>query len=162
MKKKFKEGIMTFESFEVLIEFAIEKEREASAFYTDLAERTSFSGVKDSLLEMAEEEKKHESLLKNLGGNKALLEEYKFKWIPDMKRSDYMIELKYEDGMNYVDILRLAMKREEQALKLYNELQKKSDNPENIELLKVLCQEEAKHKLFLEGLYDDHMAEQGD
>lgn len=153
---------MTIESFEVLIEFAIEKEREASAFYTDLAERTSFSGVKDSLLEMAEEEKKHESLLKNLGGNKALLEEYKFKWIPDMKRSDYMIELKYEDGMNYVDILRLAMKREEQALKLYNELQKKSDNPENIELLKVLCQEEAKHKLFLEGLYDDHMAEQGD
>ena len=153
---------MTFESFEVLIEFAIEKEREASAFYTDLAERTSFSGVKDSLLDMAEEEKKHESLLKNLGGNKALLEEYKFKWIPDMKRSDYMIELKYEDGMNYVDILRLAMKREEQALKLYNELQKKSDNPENIELLKVLCQEEAKHKLFLEGLYDDHMAEQGD
>ncbi len=153
---------MTFESFEVLVEFAIEKEREAAVFYTDLAGRTSFSGVKDSLLEMAEEEKKHESLLKNLGDNKALVEEYQFKWIPDMKRSDYMVELKYEDGMNYVDILRLAMKREEQALKMYNELQKKTDNPENIQLLKVLCQEEAKHKLFLEGLYDDHMAEQGD
>ena len=153
---------MTFESFEVLIEFAIEKEREAAAFYRDLAERTSFSGVKDSLLEMAEEEKKHESLLKNLGDNKALVEEYQLKWIPDMKRSDYMVELKYEDGMNYVDILRLAMKREEQALKMYNELQKKTDNPENIQLLKILCQEEAKHKLFLEGLYDDHMAEQGD
>jgi rubrerythrin len=97
-----------------------------------------------------------------LGDNKALVEEYKFKWIPDMKRSDYMVELKYEDGMNYVDILRLAMKREEQALKMYNELQKKTDNPENIKLLKVLCQEEAKHKLFLESLYDDHMAEQGD
>jgi rubrerythrin len=153
---------MTFESFEVLIEFAIEKEKEAAAFYADLAEQTSFSGVKDSLLEMAEEEKKHESLLKNLGNNKALVEEYKFKWIPDMKRSDYMVELKYEDGMNYVDILRLAMKREEQALKMYNELQKKTENPENIQLLKILCQEEAKHKLFLEGLYDDHMAEQGD
>lgn len=153
---------MTFESFEALIEFAIEKEREAAIFYLDLAEQTSFSGVKDSLLEMAEEEKKHESLLKNLGNNKALIEEYKFKWIPDMKRSDYMIELKYEDGMNYIDILRLAMKREEQALKMYNELQKKTDHPENIQLLKVLCQEEAKHKLFLEGLYDDHMAEQGD
>ena len=153
---------MTFESFEVLIKFAIEKEREAAAFYTDLAKQTSFSGVKESLLEMAKEEKKHESLLKNLGDNKALVEEYKFKWIPDMKRSDYMVELKYEDGMNYVDILRLAMKREEQALKMYNELQKKTDNPENIKLLKVLCQEEAKHKLFLEGLYDDHMAEQGD
>jgi len=111
---------------------------------------------------MAEEEKKHESILKNLGDNKALVEEYEFKWIPDMKRSDYMVELKYEDGMNYIDILRLAMKREELALKMYNELQKKTDNAENIKLLKVLCQEEAKHKLFLEGIYDDHMAKQGD
>jgi len=90
------------------------------------------------------------------------LEEYKFKWIPDMKRSDYMIDLQYQDGMSYTDILRLAMKREEQALKMYNELQKKTDNAEHIKVLKVLCQEEAKHKLFLETLYDDYMAEQGD
>ncbi|MEJ2657915.1 MAG: ferritin family protein [Desulfobacterales bacterium] len=153
---------MTFESFEVLIEFAIEKEKEAAAFYANLARQTSFSGVKESLLEMEKEEKKHESLLKDIKSNKALVKEYNFKWIPDMKRSDYMVEMKYEDGMNYTDILRIAMKREEQALKMYNELQKKTDNPEHTKILKVLCQEEAKHKLFLEGLYDDHMAEQGD
>ncbi len=153
---------MTFESFEVLIEFAIEKEREAAAFYAGLAGQTSFSGVKESLREMEKEEKKHESMLKDLKNNKALVEEYNFKWIPDIKRSDYMVEMKYEDGMNYTDILRIAMKREEKALKLYNALQKKTDNPEHIRMLKVLCQEEAKHKLFLEGLYDDHMAEQGD
>lgn len=153
---------MTFESFEVLIEFAIEKEREAAAFYASLAQQTSFSGVKDSLLEMEKEEKRHESLLGNLKDNKAMVEEYNFKWIPDMKRSDYMVEMKYEDGMNYTDILRIAMKREEKALKMYNALQKKTNDPEHIRILKVLCQEEAKHKLFLEGLYDDHMAEQGD
>lgn len=101
-------------------------------------------------------------MLENLGSNQALVEDYKFKWIPDIKRSDYMVEMKYEDGMSYADILRLAMKREEQALKMYNELQKKADNEENIKILKVLCQEEAKHKLFLEAIYDDHMAEQGD
>lgn len=153
---------MTFDSFEDLIEFAIEKEKEASAFYADLAQQTSFSGVKEALLEMSQEEKKHQTMLENLGSNQALVEDYKFKWIPDMKRSDYMVEMKYEDGMSYTDILRLAMKREEQALKMYNELQKKADNEENVKLLKVLCQEEAKHKLFLEGIYDDHMAEQGD
>ncbi len=153
---------MTFESFEVLIEFAIEKEREAAAFYASLAQKTSFSGVKESLLEMEKEEKKHESLLESIKDNKAMVEEYNFKWIPDMKRSDYMVEMKYEDGMNYTDILRIAMKREEQALKMYNALQKKTSDPEHIRILKVLCQEEAKHKLFLEGLYDDHMAEQGD
>jgi rubrerythrin len=153
---------MTFESFEVLIGFAIEKEREAAAFYAKLSRQTSFSGVKEALLEMEKEEKKHESMLKDLESNKALVQEYNFKWIPDMKRSDYMVEMKYEDGMNYTDILRIAMKREEQALKMYNKLQKKTDNPEHIKILKVLCQEEAKHKLFLEGLYDDYMAEQGD
>jgi rubrerythrin len=73
-----------------------------------------------------------------------------------------MIDLQYQDGMSYPDILRLAMKREEQALKMYNELQKKTDNAGHIKVLKVLCQEEAKHKLFLETLYDDYMAEQGD
>lgn len=153
---------MSFESFEEIIGFAIEKEKEAAAFYTEAAQQTTFAGVKESLEEMAEEEKKHQSMLENLEGNKEALEEYKFKWIPDMKRSDYMIDLTYQDGMSYTDILRLAMKREEQALKMYNELQKKTDNPEQIKLLKVLCQEEAKHKLFLETLYDDYMAEQGD
>jgi rubrerythrin len=101
-------------------------------------------------------------MLKNLEGNKELVESYDFKWVPDMKRSDYLVDLKYEPGMHYADLLRLAMKREEQALKMYNELQKKTDNEEYIKLFKVLCQEEAKHKMFLETLYDDHMAEQGD
>ena len=55
-------------------------------------------------------------MLENLESNKEVLKEYKFKWIPDMKRSDYMVDLKYQDGMSYTDILRLAMKREEQAL----------------------------------------------
>jgi len=54
------------------------------------------------------------------------------------------------------------MKREEKALAMYNELQNKTDNEEHIKLFKALCQEEAKHKLFLEKLYDDYMAEQGD
>jgi rubrerythrin len=153
---------MSFKSFEEIIDFAIEKEKEAAAFYTEAAKQTSFAGVKESLEEMAQEEKKHQSMLENLESNKEVLKEYKFKWIPDMKRSDYMVDLKYQDGMSYTDILRLAMKREEQALQMYNELQKKTVNPEHIKLFKVLCQEEAKHKLFLETLYDDFMAEQGD
>jgi rubrerythrin len=69
---------MTFESFEVLVEFAIEKEREAAAFYANLARQTSFSGVKESLLEMEKEEKKHEGLLENLKDNKAMVKEYNF------------------------------------------------------------------------------------
>lgn len=153
---------MSFESFEEIVGYAIEKEKEAADFYANVAKQEPFSGVREALEEMAEEEKKHQAMLENLGENKEILESYKFKWIPDIKRSDYMIDLEYEPGMHYSDILRLAMKREEKALKMYNELQKKTDNEEHINIFKILCQEEAKHKLFLEKLYDDYMAEQGD
>ena len=70
--------------------------------------------------------------------------------------------LEYEKGMQYADILRFAMKREEKALKLYNEMQTKTQDKDYIRLFKILAQEEAKHKQFLEVLYDDYMAEQGD
>jgi rubrerythrin len=56
----------------------------------------------------------------------------------------------------------LAMKREEKALQLYNDLLDKADSEDNRTLFKVLCQEEAKHKLALESMYDDYMAEMGD
>ena len=153
---------MSFESFEEIISFAIENEKEAAAFYTDCASKEPFASMKEALLEFAKEEKKHQAMLENLGKNKELIEHYKLKWIPDMKRSDYMVDIQYEEGMHYTDILRLAMKREENALKMYNELQKKTDHPENIKVFKILCQEEAKHKRFFETQYDDHMAELGD
>ncbi len=49
-------------------------------------------------------------------------QDYKFKWIGDLKRSDLMVDIAWKKGMSYRDILLLAMKREEKALKLYNEL----------------------------------------
>lgn len=153
---------MGFESFEEIVAFAIEKENEAADFYAEAAGQESFSGVREMLTEMSEEEKKHANMLENLGKNKEAVEQYKLKWIPDLKRSDYMVEMKYEKGMPYADLLRLAMKREENALKMYNDLQSKTDNDEHIKVFKILAQEEAKHKLFLEKLYDDYMAGQGD
>ena len=113
-------------------------------------------------LQFAEEEKKHVKLLEDLGNDKVKIGEYKFEWIPDMKRSDYMVDVEYEPGMHYTDILRLAMKREEKALELYNELAGKADKADFVNVFKMLCQEEAKHKQILETIYDDFMAEQGD
>ncbi len=153
---------MKFESFEEIISFAIEKENEAAAFYEAAADKEPFSGVKDALKEMAGEEKKHAAMLENIGQNQEILEGYQFKWIPDLKRSDYMVDMVYEPGMHYSDLLKLAMKREEKALAMYNELQNRADNETQAKVFKVLCQEEAKHKLFLEKLYDDYMAELGD
>ena len=153
---------MNFESIEAVLQFAIEKEEEAVAFYEEVAQQEPFAGARETFEEFAAEERKHAALLRDFESNKEKIKGYKLKWIPDMKRSDYMVDMAYEKGMHYADILRLAMKREEKALALYNELQSKTDQEEYVHLFKILAQEEAKHKQFLEGMYDDYMAEMGD
>lgn len=153
---------MGFKSLDEIIQFAVEKEKEAVVFYEDCARQEAFSGNRETFQAMADEERKHQEMLENLGEHQEHVANYDFKWIPDMKRSDYIVEMEYTPGMSYPDILRVAMKREEHALKLYNELQEKAEHPAHKEVFKVLCQEEAKHKQFLETLYDDYMACQGD
>jgi rubrerythrin len=153
---------MNFNSVEEIVEYALGREKEAVAFYTELSQNETFAAAKSTFEKFAQEEKKHVRLLENLGNDKVKIEEYKFEWIPDMKRSDYMVDVEYEPGMHYTDILRLAMKREEKALQLYNELAAKADKPDFVNVFKMLCQEEAKHKQILETIYDDFMAEQGD
>ena len=156
---------MEFESLEAIIDFAIEKEREAAEFYQQISDdEEDFSGSKKMFAEFAAEEKKHEKILlefKSEGISKSL-QEYQLKWITDIKRSNYLVDLSYEKGMPYNEILLLAMKREEKALKLYNDFLDQAETDEGKKLFKVLCQEEAKHKLALETMYDDYMASMGD
>lgn len=153
---------MNFESFEEIITFAIDKEREAVAFYEEAAKQEPYSGAKKTFEEFAGEEKKHASLLEGVLKGETRVSEYELKRIPDLKRSDYLVDMTYEEGMAYADILRLAMKREEKSLKLYNSLAEKAEKEDLLKVFRILSQEEAKHKLALETLYDDYMAEQGD
>lgn len=156
---------MEFKSYQAIVDFAIQKEIEAAAFYEEVAGNESREATRKMFLEFAGEEKKHQYLLQNLdckGECTLVTQDYKFKWIRDLKRSDLMVDITWSPGMNYRDILLLAMKREEKALKLYNELQKQSETETARNIFKILCQEEARHKLGLEKLYDDYMAEMGD
>ncbi len=155
---------MQFENLKAIIEFAIEKEKEAVMFYEMVSEEESMAGAREMMKEFAQEEKKHQSLLENIGEKdiEASLADYKFRWITDLKRSDYMVDMAYQKGMAYNEILLVAMKREEKALKLYNTLLDNLDAQDKKAIFKMLCQEEAKHKLALETLYDEYMAKMGD
>jgi rubrerythrin len=153
---------MSFQSFEEIVNFAIEKEKEAVAFYEDASHQETYSGAKKTFEDFANEERKHVALLEGLLKGETRISDYTFEWIPDIKRSNYIEDMDYEKGMSYPDILRLAMKREEKSLQLYNDLAQKTDTDELITVFMMLSQEEAKHKLALETLYDDHMAQLGD
>ena len=155
---------MEFKTLDDILEFAISKEMEAEQFYLSLCEEETLSGNRQTFQEFAKEEQKHVKLLQDLqaGGVVEGTEDYHFKWIKDIKRSNLVLDIEYKKGMNYRDILMLAIKREEKALKLYNDLQDRADTDNSKKVFKILCQEEAKHKLALESMYDDYMAEMGD
>lgn len=149
---------MNFKSVDDILAYAIEKENEAVQFYTELSKKEKFKSVKETFISFAKEEQKHADLLTGLGKDKVKVSEYELKAIPDLKISDYLVETEYKEGMFMQDILRIAMKREEAAVKLYKDLAGKTDNAEVIKVLNLLAQEEAKHKLGLETMYDDFLA----
>ena len=155
---------MNFESLKEIIDFAIEKEIEAADFYESVSKQESMSGAKEMLLEFAAEEQKHRKLLEELKDKGVVhgISDYKFKWIPDLKRSNYVVDMEYKPQMAYHELLMLAMKREEKALALYNQLLSQAEGESSKNVFKMLCQEEAKHKQALETKYDDYMAEMGD
>jgi rubrerythrin len=155
---------MDFKNLKEIVQFAIDKEIEAAEFYEKVSREEAMSGSREMLQEFAREEERHRKMLETFvaEGIDESIEDYEFKWIKDIKRSDYTVNLTYEKGMAYNDLLLLAAQREEKALKLYNELLDQADSKEAKQLFKVLCQEEAKHKLYLETKYDDYMAEMGD
>lgn len=151
---------MRFETFDEIMSFAIEKEKEAAAFYEDISRMEKFSGAREMLESFAKEEHKHQSMLENF--SKENVEHYTLKKIPDLKRSDYLVDIEYEPGMAYPDLLRLAMKREEKSFKFYTDFSNGADTADHKKLFQVLAQEESKHKLRLETMLDDYLAELGD
>ena len=149
---------MNFKSIDEILGFAIEKEKEAVTFYTDLSKKQTADALTLTFRELAQEEAKHVKLLTNISKNKNTIKSYELKKVPNLKISDYLVEMEYSEGMVMQDILVLAMKREEMAVKLYTQLAMGSADDESVKLFKLLAQEESKHKLTFEKLYDDNLA----
>jgi rubrerythrin len=151
---------MKFGSVDEILTFAIDREKEAVEFYASLAKEATHASLKEIFENFSKEEEKHVTLLSDISGNKEKIDAYEFKAVTDLKISDYMVEKEYEEGMPMPEILKLAMKREEVAVKLYTDLAAQTDNTDAKKVFLILVQEEAKHKLGLESMYDDYLADQ--
>lgn len=152
---------MNFKSIDEILVFAIDKEKEAVTFYTDLSKKQTTDALALTFRELAQEEAKHVKLLTNISKNAGMIKSYELKKVPNLKISDYLVDMEYSENMVMQDILILAMKREEMAVKLYTQLAMGSIDDESVKLFKLLAQEESKHKLTFEKLYDDDLASQG-
>jgi rubrerythrin len=146
---------MDEKEFQEIIRFAVDKEIKSYTFYTDASKVAKYSGAKDLFSDLAQQEVGHRKMLEKLDMGK--IAKAKIEKVPDLKISDYMVDVEFNPDMSYADILRKAMKMEERSLKLYNDLKEKNKDENLIKLFSLLANEEAKHKLRIEKIYDDEI-----
>jgi len=144
---------MDLKQYGEIIKFAIEKEIGAFDFYTGASQVAKYSGGRGLFADLAGEEEKHRRLLEGITVEK--ISSLKIETVPDLKISDYMIDVEFNPDLSYAEILRVAMKMEERSLKLYNDLTESHQGEEIVRLFRFLATQEAKHKYGLEKLYDD-------
>lgn len=146
---------MEEEKFREIIQFAIQKEIEAADFYTRASHMVKYSGTKELFLDFAKQEQGHKKLLEDVNMEKVA--QAKIEKIPNLKISDYLVDTELRPDISYADMLRIAMKREEHSIKLYNDLKPLNGDEVLTKLFNFLIQEEMKHKYQLEKIYDDEI-----
>ncbi len=142
-----------FTSVEEILNFAIEKEQEAHDLYHGLAARVKKQWVNDLLESFAREELGHKAKLAGVRDGKVLTPSP--KQVADLKISDYLVEVSPRADMDVQDVLMIAMQREKASFRLYNDLAALAQDGGVRSTFLALAQEEAKHKLRVESLYED-------
>ncbi|MHC4324297.1 MAG: ferritin-like domain-containing protein [Planctomycetota bacterium] len=142
----------TFESFIAVLDYAIDKETEASQFYADLAKQMKNPAMSKVFEAFAKEELGHKAKLEAIKQGKEIPPA---KNVTDLKIADYTVEVEPSADMSYQDALILAMKKEKAAFRLYLDLADQVEHEDQKALFLSLAQEEAKHKLRFEIEYDD-------
>ena len=146
---------MDEKKFKEIIKFAIDKEIKSYNFYTNATQVAKYSGAKDLFSDLAQQEVGHRKMLEKLDLKK--IAQAKIEKVPDLKISDYIVDAEFKPDMPYADILLIAIKMEERALKLYNNMNQSNQDENLKKLFSLLANEEAKHKLRLEKIYDDEI-----
>jgi rubrerythrin len=144
---------MANDNFNELIDFAIEQEQAAVDFYTELAARVKEAHVRDTLLDFAEQERRHKVKLQGVRARTAAPKPS--GKITDLKIGDYLVDVEPTPDLSFQGALIIAMKKEKAAYRMYRDLASYTDDPDLRDVFLFLAQEEANHKLSFELAYDD-------
>ncbi|HNZ07900.1 MAG: ferritin family protein [Candidatus Cloacimonetes bacterium] len=144
---------MTIQEFHEILNFAVDREREAVKFYHDLQSVAKFQDQIAILKDLEAMETGHITVIENIRA-KGVKEEDIPK-VPNLKISEYITVDADKLDLSYQNILIKAMKREEASFKLYSEMSVKFGDSEIATLFRKLASDEAKHKLIFERYYDE-------
>jgi rubrerythrin len=141
-----------------IINYAIEREKEAVRFYHEMQSSVHFTERKKLLHDLENMEKGHIAILENVGRQK--INDITVPDVQDLRISDYIVDEELSGEPTYEDILIMAMKREQTSYRLYHDLAEISAEYNVKKLFLKLASEEAKHKLLFEEMYDEEMLSQ--
>jgi rubrerythrin len=144
---------LEFKSVEEVLDYAVKSEENAHSFYSSWSKKLEDKSLVSVFKDLAAEELKHKEFI--LGVKKGAALKPSETEITDLKISDYVMDVKASTDMDYQEALTLAMQREKEAFKLYTGLAGMSIDEDMKNTFKALAQEEAKHKLRLEIMYDE-------
>jgi rubrerythrin len=150
-------------SFEEVIAYAISRETQAANFYEIYGEKVEKLATKEMFKELAAEEIKHKKLLEGLTLNQ--LKNFKNLKLEDLGLSSIIQDAKFSPDMEFADALRMAIKREEESINLYQSLAKQTLKDETAcktqeernqlkKLFDFLVGQEKQHKNKVEAEYD--------
>jgi len=144
---------MDRQKFGSVLDFALEREKEAVKFYNDLIKQTKSFEIVETIRSIELMERNHIKIIKKMKNQK--IDDMIIRPVNDLKISEYLILPKEKVPDNYQDLLITAMKREELSYKLYLSLAEEVEDPEVQKVFQILASEEARHKLTFENLYDN-------
>ena len=145
---------MKLDSVEKILDFAIEKEEDASQFYLDLAKRVKPAHMKKVFEGFSKEEQGHKQKLVGIKDGKFAMPSR--QKVQDLGIGEHLVDVELTPDLDLQDALILAMKAEKAAFKLYHDLSEATDDANAKNLFLTLAQEEAKHKLRFEIEYDNY------
>jgi rubrerythrin len=138
-----------------VMETAIQKEREAQAFYRDLYNLVEDTIAKDALLFLAGEEKKHEEFLRNYLKGSYGANAQKLDAVIDYEIAQYLGIPDIEKGMEAKNVYLVAAHRELNSYNFYKNLADMHPHGEVKDLLLKMANQALKHKEKVEYLYSN-------
>jgi rubrerythrin len=145
-----------------VFDFALEMELDGKAHYEKLAARASIVGLKNIFLMLASDEQKHYETIQSIKAGvygtiagSTVLDEARNVFQGFMNQRTLLGSMHKDlDGYRY------AMHVEADSVKLYEDMAKKENSAESVQLLLKIANEEKKHYNIMENLYDFVLAPQ--
>ena len=140
-----------FNTIEEILDFAIKQEIKSYSFYLELADFVEQPEMAKVLTDLALEELKHKAKLEAVRAGQIIMDEEE---VNNLGIAESVNDIEPDAKMDYLEMLVVGMKREEQARQLYTNLASISLNQQNKDIFTQLAYEEAGHKLRFEIEYE--------